>query len=118
MDEPCDAIFSSQGVIDLTDNGLPDIEVGEPGILRIKFWDVFDDNLDAIDDKLRRAPEPFLVPGIGLACGDQAACDAGVAAFPGVLPPPAAVPSMTTPAAVLLALLALGAGAARLPRRH
>jgi len=116
VDEPCDAIFSSQGVIDLGDNNLPDIEVGEAGVLRIKFWDVFDDNLDAIDDELRQAPQPVLVPGIGLACGDQSACNAGVAAFPGVLPEPAAVPAMSRPAAVLMVLLALGA--AGLARRY
>ncbi len=42
------ASYSSGGVLDLSDNGIPDIALAD-GILRIEFFENFDDVADAID---------------------------------------------------------------------
>lgn len=40
--------YSSGGILDLSDNGIPDIALAD-GILRIEFFENFDDAADAID---------------------------------------------------------------------
>lgn len=40
--------YSSGGILDLSDNGIPDIALAD-GILRIEFFENFDDVADAID---------------------------------------------------------------------
>ncbi len=41
--------YSSGGILDLTDNGIPDIPVLADGLLHIDFHETFDDNADAVD---------------------------------------------------------------------
>jgi len=107
-DAPGDMEFSSAGVIDFSDNGLPDIVAGTDGILRLQFFESFDDAADTIDALWRNAATPALVAGLGIACTDQAACDAAVGGGP-VLPPAPAVPTLSLFGMLALALvLALG----------
>ena len=41
--------YSSGGIIDFTDNGIPDILALGDGQLPIQFFESFDDNADALD---------------------------------------------------------------------
>jgi len=109
-DDPGDMEFSSEGVLVFADNMIDDVEVDADGILRIEFFESFDDTADAIDANWRNAAEPFVVPGFGITCTDQAACDAAFAEFGGPdLPPPPAVPTLSLFGLLALALvLALG----------
>lgn len=79
-DATCDGGLevSSGGVLDFTDNGLPDIVPNADGILRLEFFESFDDVADEIDAFWGTHSAPALVQGVGLACTDQAACDAAV----------------------------------------
>lgn len=45
---PGTASYSSGGILDLSDNSIPDIALAD-GILRIEFYESFDDVADAID---------------------------------------------------------------------
>jgi len=105
-----DQEFSSAGIIDFSDNGLPDIVAGADGILRLQFFEGFDDVADAVDANWRNAAAPAVVAGLGIACTDQAACDEAAAAFgDSGLPPPPAVPALSLFGLLALALvLALG----------
>ncbi|GAB4113994.1 MAG: hypothetical protein Tsb0027_01950 [Wenzhouxiangellaceae bacterium] len=109
-DAPGDMEFSSAGVIDFSDNALPDIVAGADGILRLQFFESFDDTADAIDAFWRNAATPALVAGLGIACTDQAACDAAIGGAGGPdLPPAPAVPTLSLFGMLALALvLALG----------
>jgi len=102
-----DQDFTSSGILDFSDNGLPDIVAGADGILRLQLFETFDDNTDAIDANYRNAAAPELCPGLALACTDQAACDAAVN--------PAGEPAQAVPvnnwwALSLLILLLAGLG--------
>ncbi len=100
-----DMEFSSAGVIDFSDNALPDIVAGGDGILRLQFSESFDDNADAVDADWRNAAVPALVAGLGIACSDQAACDSAISG----LPPAPAIPTLSLFGLLALALvLALG----------
>lgn len=48
-DAPGTMTYSSGGIIDLTDNAIPDIFPGVDGLLQIEFFDSFDDNAGAPD---------------------------------------------------------------------
>ncbi|KAA0216703.1 MAG: hypothetical protein DYG94_12950 [Leptolyngbya sp. PLA3] len=45
---PGTASYSSGGIIDLTDNGIPDVVMAS-GMLRLEFFESFDDVADAVD---------------------------------------------------------------------
>ena len=49
MGSPGTATFSSGGIIDLTDNGIPDIPVLADGLIHMEFYEGFDDVAGAID---------------------------------------------------------------------
>ena len=110
-DEAGDMEFSSEGVLVLADAMIPDVDVDADGILRIEFFESFDDTADAIDSNWRNAAEAFVVPGFGITCTNQAACDAAFGDGDGEqeLPPPPAVPALSLFGLLALALvLALG----------
>ncbi|MDA3934121.1 MAG: hypothetical protein PF630_07340 [Gammaproteobacteria bacterium] len=108
VDAPGDMEFSSGGVLDFSDNALPDIVAGADGILRLQFFEGFDDTADAVDANWRNAVASALVAGLGIACTDQAACDAAVGGGgpgPQVLPPAPAVPTLSLFGLLALALV-------------
>ena len=49
MSSPGSAFFSSSGIIDLSDNGIPDIPILADGMLHMQFYESYDDAADAID---------------------------------------------------------------------
>ena len=49
MSSPGSAFFSSSGIIDLTDNGIPDIPILTDGLLHLQFYEGYDDLADAVD---------------------------------------------------------------------
>lgn len=108
-DAPGDMEFSSGGVVlDFSDNALPDVIAGADGILRLQFFESFDDDPDLVDANWRNAAASALVAGIGIACADQAACDAAVGGGgpgPQVLPPAPAVPTLSLFGLLALALV-------------
>jgi len=79
---PGDMEFSSNGIIDFSDNMLPDIVAGADGILRLELFEVLDDFPDGIDANYRNAANPAVCPGLALVCSDQDACNAAVAPEP------------------------------------
>mgnify|MGYP001474766876 CR=1 FL=1 len=107
-DGPGDMDFTSGGmVLDFSDNMLPNITAGADGILRLEFSDSFDDFPDAADANWRNAAAVALVAGLGIACTNQAACDAAVGGGGGgpALPPPPSVPALNTLGLAALSLL-------------
>ena len=105
-DAPGDMEFSSGGaVIDFSDNMLPNITAGADGILRLEFSDSFDDNADSADAEWRNAAAAALVAGLGIACTDQAACDAAVGGGVPVFVPPVVVPAVKPWGLAALALM-------------
>lgn len=79
LDNSGDQDFSSGGaILDFSDNGLPDITAGPDGILRLQFFETFDDNADAIDANYRNAAAPQLCEGLALACTNQFDCNIAV----------------------------------------
>ena len=100
--------FSSGGVIDFAANMLPNIVPNADGILRLEFYESFDDVDDEIDAFWGLHSAPALVQGVGFVCTDQAACDA---ALPRGEPPVAqAVPANNPWALALLIALLAGLG--------
>jgi len=91
-----DMQFSSGGVVDFATNGLPNIAAGADGIIRLQFFESFDDNLDAIDANWSNAVSPVVAAGLGITVGQ-------------VLPPVPQVPTLSLFGMLALALvLALG----------
>lgn len=68
--------FSSGGVILFGSVPLPNIVAGPDGILRLQFFESFDDAANTVDANWRNAAAAAVVQGIGLSCTNQAACDA------------------------------------------
>ncbi len=72
--------YSSGGVLDLTDNNVPDITLGTDGLARMEFYDSFDDALNAPDGLYlagstiqieytpQAVPEPATIAALGLGC--------------------------------------------------
>lgn len=81
VNAPGNQEFSSGGVILFSSVPLNDITVGADGILRLQFFESYDDGPGA-DANWRDAVMPAIVAGIGLACTNQAACDAAVGGAP------------------------------------
>lgn len=81
VNSPGNQEFSSAGVILFADVALNDITVGADGILRLQFFEDFDDGPGA-DANWRDAVMPAVVAGLGLVCSNQAACDAAVLGTP------------------------------------
>ena len=93
-----DQEFSSGGVVSLSDNDLPDVAAGVDGILRLEFFESFDDVPDAVDANWRNAATPAVVAGLGITLAEVQN-----------LPPPPAVPTLSLFGLLALALvLALG----------
>jgi hypothetical protein len=68
--------FDSLGVLDLTDNGIPDIPVGTDETLYIQFFESFDDVTDAvdslyIDDPTVTGDSIYTIAGIGFVEASQ-----------------------------------------------
>jgi len=84
-DMPGIATYSSGGVIDLTDNALPDILALPDGQFRIEFFEGFDDVADAIDANFTSGK--VVLYGQALKGTPGAGCPLGVAG-------PLAVPSL------------------------
>lgn len=76
---------STEGVLYFADYGLPNIPVDGDGILRLEWFEDFDDSSIDPDATWADSSSPFTCSGIRLACTDQAACDAAVSG--GVTPP-------------------------------
>ncbi len=101
VDMPCTMDFSSGGVDDVTMFG---VIAGADGILRIEFAESFDDVADAVDTNLADVAAAAEVPGFGLVCVDQGACDVALGlATP--LPEPPAVPALNMFGLFALALM-------------
>ncbi|MDX1625568.1 MAG: hypothetical protein R3323_03555 [Wenzhouxiangellaceae bacterium] len=100
-----DSEYSSMGFIDLTDNGIPDVMPDADGILRLEFFESFDDNSDAVDADWRNAASPAVCPGISILCTDQNACNSAVALVQGQLAQ--SVPA-DAPWAIALLIMLLG----------
>lgn len=96
--------YSSGGIIDFTDNALPDIVALGDGLLPIEFFEGFDDAANAIDANFTAGT--VTIWGIGLT--PDPACQFAAAAV--VLAPPTPVPSLNLYAlvALFLALLVFG----------
>ncbi|MGV6851975.1 MAG: hypothetical protein ACWA5R_07340 [bacterium] len=111
-----DSEYSSGGIISLADNSIPDVTPDADGIIRVQFFEGFDDNADAADATWRDAAAPVVVPGFGLSCIDQAACDQAVAIASGnAVAVQYAVPTL---APIGLGILALGLGVIGMRRRQ
>ncbi len=80
-DAPGDSEYSSGGVISFSSIPLPDITVGADGILRLQFFEDFDDG-PGVDANWRDAVVPAVIAGLGLQCSNQAACDLAVGGTP------------------------------------
>lgn len=65
-EEPGNREFSSDGIILFAREGLPEPESGPDGILRLQFFELFDDAPDAIDASWRNAASPAICPGLWL----------------------------------------------------
>lgn len=114
VEAPGDQEFSSGGIVLFADEDLPEIEPNGDGIVRLQFFEGFDDFPDAIDSEWRNAASPVTCPGIWLELDDLQ--DPG---GPGIPPDidPNAVP-LDEPLALLLLILLLGGAAIRyLPGR-
>jgi len=114
VEAPGDREFSSGGVVIFADEDLPDVEPNGDGIVRLQFFESFDDVPDAIDSRWRNAASPVTCPGIWLELDDVQGPGG-----PGIPPDidPNAVP-LNSPMALLLLILLLGGAAIRyLPGR-
>jgi uncharacterized repeat protein (TIGR01451 family) len=80
-DAPGDMEYSSGGVIAFSTIPLPNITVGADGILRLQFFEDFDDGA-GVDANWRDAIVPAVIAGLGLQCTNQAACDIAVGGAP------------------------------------
>ncbi len=121
-DSSGDTEYSSAGLLILADVAIPDLVPGADGLINLEFYEGFDDNANTADATWRDAASPAVVPGLGLVCSDQPACDAAVAAASGnaisSLGPPAAIPVLAPVGLGLLALGALGLGAFGIRRQR
>ena len=90
--------YNSGGIVDLTDNTLPDVVAAGDGILQIQFFESFDDNADAVDSMFTSGTVG--IHGIDLV---PVACPYAAA----VLAPPVPVPTNNwiTLALLMLALM-------------
>ncbi len=109
---------SSGGVLPFSSVPLNNIVAGADGILRLQFFDSFDDNADAADANWSDAAAATVCPGIFLQCTNQAACDAALGAGPPpVFIPPAVIPTLGK-FGLLAAVLALLVGTVLVLRRQ
>lgn len=65
---PGSATYSSGGILDLTDNGIPNIPVGADQSLYLQFFESFDDVSDAVDATWD-ATSTYDIAGIGISIG-------------------------------------------------
>jgi|GEM_PF-1321284 len=109
VEAPGDQEFSSGGVVMFADEELPEVEPNGDGIIRLQFFEGFDDVPDAIDSEWRNASSPAICPGIWLELADRQGPGG-----PGIPPEtdPNAVP-LDHPMALLLLIMLLGGAATR-----
>lgn len=94
--------YSSGGIVLFSSVPLPNIVAGADGILRLQFFEGFDDVADAVDaDWAPITTTPAVCAGLSLQCTDQAACDAALSPFGA----PAQVPTLSLSGLVGMALL-------------
>ncbi|GAB4184292.1 MAG: hypothetical protein Tsb002_07150 [Wenzhouxiangellaceae bacterium] len=111
------ADYSSGGILPFSSVPLADITVNADGILRLQFFESFDDVADTIDGFWNPiSTTPAVCAGLSLACTDQAACDVAVGGGT-LLPPPAEVPTLSTWTAIALALALMLVGGLVMRRR-
>ncbi len=63
------ASYSSGGILDLTDNMIPDIPAGADELLYIQFYESFVDTTDGVDS-FYQADSGYTIAGIGLPADD------------------------------------------------
>jgi len=85
-DAPGVATYSSGGIIDLTDNAIPDVVPLGDGLLRIELFEGFDDVADAIDANYTAGTVD--VYGIDLVATPGPGCGFVAAALPPAVPVP------------------------------
>lgn len=104
FDEPGDREFTSNGVVLFGDLELPEVGTRADGIVRLQFFEIFDDAPDAPDAAWRNASAPVVCPGIWLEIAEDAPSD------PRPVPDvdPNAVPTTSLPALLLLIGLLVG----------
>ena len=100
---------SSDGVLLFADFSLPNIPAGPDGILRLEWFETFDDDTVDPDNAWSNAAAPFTCQGIYITCTNQAACDAAAGGGGGGRPPPPAR-ELPTLSQWTLGLLAAGLG--------
>ncbi|GAB4186500.1 MAG: hypothetical protein Tsb002_11000 [Wenzhouxiangellaceae bacterium] len=98
QDLPGMETFSSNGVVVLADNGANDIVVGNDGLLRLQFFESFDDVPDTTDAIWDNSATPVVCGGLFLQCTDQINCMWGVVD----LEAPALIPTLNPFGLVLL----------------
>ncbi|MGK7295588.1 MAG: hypothetical protein ACNS61_07165 [Candidatus Wenzhouxiangella sp. M2_3B_020] len=97
-EEPGDREFSSGGIVLFAPEGLPEPETGADGILRLQFFELFDDAPNAIDASWRNATDPVICPGLWLEFEEETGPGAPVTGVQ-------RVPAVGSPGTMLLALM-------------
>jgi len=109
---------SSGGVVAFSSIPLSNIVAGPDGILRLQFFEGFDDIANSVDANWSDHAAPTVCPGVFLQCTNQAACDAAL----GAGPPPVIIPAAVIPTlgkfGLLAAILALLVGTVLVLRRQ
>jgi hypothetical protein len=98
FDEPGDREFTSNGVVLFSDLELPEVGTRADGIVRLQFFEIFDDAPNAPDAAWRNASDPVVCPGIWLEIAEDT---------PSGPPPEPDVDPNAVPTTSLLALLLL-----------
>ncbi len=101
--------FDSGGILDLTDQGIPNILIGDDHMLYIQFYETFDDIPDAadaiyIDDPMIAGDSTYEIAVLGFnegICGDN----------------PFAIPTLDTVGLIVLSLVLAASGTFFLKRR-
>lgn len=101
--------ITTNGVLLFADFSLPNIPAGPDGILRLEWFETFDDASISPDNAWSNAAAPFTCQGIYITCTDQAACDAAVGGGGGGQPP-APTRELPTLSQWALGLLVAGLG--------
>ncbi len=97
--------FSSNGIVPFASIPMNNVVVNADGILRLQFFESFDDVSDVPDAIWNEAANSSVCPGIFLQCSDQISCGWVVDLAP---PPP--IPSLSSWGIWVLLLLLLSAG--------
>lgn len=82
MEQPGTINHSSNGVFSFAGAGIQHVVAGADGILRVEWFETFNDPEVNPDSLWSNHPSPTVCPGIRLICSNQAACDAAAQAAP------------------------------------